>query len=71
MREGGRRGSLGEGATGVREIENIQEETEAGAGGMVREKVGEEEEEVTEMEVITITPRMVTITIRVTITGVK
>ena len=56
----------------MREIENIQEETEAGAGGMVREKVGEEEEEeVTEMEVITITPRMVTITIRVTITGVK
>ena len=54
----------------MREIENIQEETEAGAGGMVREKVGEEEE-VTEMEVITITPRMVTITIRVTITGVK
>ena len=38
MREGGRRESLGEGDTGVREIKNIQEETEAGAGGMVREK---------------------------------
>ena len=37
--------------------------------GVVREKV--EEEGVTEMEVITITPRMVTITIRVNITGVK
>lgn len=57
---------------GARETGNIQMEgIEAGAGGMVRGTVGEEEEGegVTEMEAITTTPRMVTITTRVTITG--
>ena len=57
----------GEG-TGVKETENIQMEgIEAGAGGIVRGIVGEEG--VTEMEAITTTPRMVTITTRVIITG--
>ena len=71
MREGGRTGSLGEEEedTGEREIEDIREETEAGVGGMEREKVGEDQED-TEMEVITTTTRMVIITIRATITGV-
>ena len=56
---------------GARETGNIQMEgIEAGAGGVVRGTVGEEEEEgVTEMEAINTTPRMVTITTRVTITG--
>ena len=58
----------GEG-TGVKETENIQMEgIEAGAGGRVRETVGEEGG--TEMEVITTTPRMAIITTRVTITGI-
>ena len=56
---------------GARETENIRMEgIEAGAGGVVRGTVGEEEEGVTEMEAITTTPRMVTITTRVTITGI-
>ena len=55
---------------GARETGNIQMEgIEAGAGGGVRGTVGEEEEGVTEMEAINTTPRMVTITTRVTITG--
>ena len=57
---------------GARETGNIRMEgIEAGAGGVVRGTVGEEEEEegVTEMEAINTTPRMVTITTRVTITG--
>ena len=58
---------------GARETGNIQMEgIEAGAGGVVRGTVGEEEEEeegVTEMEAINTTLRMVTITTRVTITG--
>ena len=54
---------------GARETGNIQMEgIEAGAGGVVRGTVGEEEG-VTEMEAINTTPRMVTITTRVTITG--
>ena len=59
---------------GARETENIRmEEIEAGAGGVVRGTVGEEEEEegVTEMEAINTTPRMVAITTRVTITGMQ
>ena len=58
---------------GEEETENIPKEgIEAGAGGMVRETVGEEGEEEggTEMEDITTTPRMAIITTRATITGI-
>ena len=56
------------------ETENIPREgIGAGAGGMVTETVGEEEEEGeggTEMEAIITTPKMATITTRATITGI-
>ena len=58
---------------GEEETENIPKEgIEAGAGGMVRETVGEEEQEGgTGMEAIITIQRMVTITTRATITGIQ
>ena len=72
MKEEGRRGGLGTIRGEEEETETIPKEgIEVGAGGRVRGIVGEEEEEVgIEMEDITTTPRMATITTRATITGI-
>ena len=70
MKEEGRRGGLGTIRGEEEETETIPKEgIEAGAGGRVSETVGEEEEDI-EMEDITTTPRMATITTRATTTGI-